>query len=148
MKEYIKDYITTKVEEFDEDKQVYLCDLAGDLYEGDNMDGTLTYSRAEAEDWIGEHFWEMAATIKYWKFNGGADMASSIAVDAFLNPEKGMSICVFAYVDAVINRMFSDCEKWDWNDQVRFGDVKDYLLEHLDEYVEKGCDEMDSYAQD
>ena len=67
-----------------EGRDGYVSDLAFTLFEGENIDGTMTYSTHKAEQWIAEHFHDLADAVE--------DMAADwdITPNPFNNPEKFM----------------------------------------------------------
>ena len=67
-----------------EGRDEYVSDLAFTLFEGENIDGTMTYSTYKAEQWIAAHFHDLADVVE--------DMAADwdITPNPFSNPEKFM----------------------------------------------------------
>ena len=67
-----------------EGRDGYVSELAFTLFEGANMDGTLTYNTYEAEQWIAEHFHDLADVVE--------DMSADwdITPNPFANPEVFM----------------------------------------------------------
>jgi hypothetical protein len=67
-----------------EGRDGYVSDLAFTLFEGENIDGSMTYSTYKAEQWIAEHFHDLADVVD--------DMAADwdITPNPFSNPEKFM----------------------------------------------------------
>lgn len=65
-----------------EGRDGYVSDLAFTLFEGENIDGSMTYSTYKAEQWIAEHFHDLADVVE--------DMAADwdITPNPFSNPEK------------------------------------------------------------
>lgn len=47
-----------------EGRDGYVSDLAFDLFEGENIDGTITYDRKEAQAWIAKHFYDLGGVIE------------------------------------------------------------------------------------
>lgn len=64
-----------------EGREGYVSDLAFDLFEGENMNGTITYDREEAQEWIAELFHDMGDVIE--------EMAAEwdMTPNPFSNPE-------------------------------------------------------------
>lgn len=62
----------------------YVSDLAFTLFEAENINGSMTYSTYKAEQWIAEHFHDLADVVE--------DMAADwdITPNPFSNPEKFM----------------------------------------------------------
>ena len=67
-----------------EGRDGYVSELAFTLFEGENIDGSMTYSTYKAELWIAEHFHDLADVVE--------DMAADwdITPNPFSNPEKFM----------------------------------------------------------
>lgn len=67
-----------------EGRDGYVSDLAFTLFEGENIDGSMTYSTYKAEQWIAEHFHDLADVVD--------DMAADwdITPNPFSNPEAFM----------------------------------------------------------
>ena len=87
MKDYIKEYILDNLEDMT-GRTVYMCDLSSYLYESDNMTGSITCNRADAEEFLTEYKDEFVNVLKYWKFHAGEEFSNNIAIDYFENPEK------------------------------------------------------------
>ena len=81
-----KDVLSRMIDNLDdlEGRDGYVSELAFTLFEYANMDGTLTYSTYKAEQWIAEHFHDLADVVE--------DMAADwdITPNPFSNPEKFM----------------------------------------------------------
>ena len=81
-----KDVLERMIDALDdlEGRDGYVSELAFTLFEDSNMDGTLTYSTYKAEQWIAEHFHDLADVVE--------DMAADwdITPNPFSNPEKFM----------------------------------------------------------
>ena len=81
-----KDVLERMIDHLDdlEGRDGYVSELAFTLFEGANMDGTLTYNIYEAEQWIAEHFHDLADVVE--------DMAADwgITPNPFANPEVFM----------------------------------------------------------
>ena len=67
-----------------EGRDGYVSDLAFTLFEAENINGSMTYSTYKAEQWIAEHFHDLADMVE--------DMAADwdITPNPFSNPEKFM----------------------------------------------------------
>ena len=61
-----------------------VSDLAFTLFEGENIDGSMTYSTYKAEKWIAEHFHDLADVVEDIVVDWG------ITPNPFSNPEKFM----------------------------------------------------------
>lgn len=81
-----KDVLERMIDALDdlEGRDGYVSELAFTLFEGENIDGSMTYSTYKAEQWIAEHFHDLADVVD--------DMAADwdITPNPFSNPEKFM----------------------------------------------------------
>lgn len=81
-----KDVLSRMIDNLDdlEGRDGYVSDLAFTLFEGENIDGSMTYSTYKAEQWIAEHFHDLADVVD--------DMAADwdITPNPFSNPEAFM----------------------------------------------------------
>lgn len=62
IKEFVLEVLTDKLDEY-EGTSSYGCDLAYDLLQQYNVDGTYTYSTYKAKQWVWEHFDELAEIV-------------------------------------------------------------------------------------
>ena len=89
---------------------VYGSDLANLLFEGYNVDGSVTYSAYLAKQWIAKNFDDLGEIVERmqeeWEYNAGADV--------FNNPEK-FQTCVYLFVAEDICGQL-DCVQEFWND--------------------------------
>lgn len=87
---------------------VYGCDLAFTLFEGYNVDGSVTYSRYKAQEWIKAHFDELGEIVENmrdnWEYEAGADI--------FDNPEKFMTSCYLWVASEICGQLDSVSEFW------------------------------------
>lgn len=125
-KETIKDKLPEYVEQ-----DVYMCELGMQLTEGMNCDGTFTYSRSEAKDYLRE-WWDDAD--EYWNyetFSFGEHFHNP-----FENPEAYLVCMVIEGVRSLLSQCHEVAENW--NDQVELTqEMCDSIIEQLDElYVE------------
>ena len=67
-----------------EGRDGYVSDLAFTLFEAENIDGSMTYSTYKAEQWITEHFHDLADVVEEIQDEWG------ITPNPFNNPEKFM----------------------------------------------------------
>ena len=67
-----------------EGRDGYISDLAFTLFEGENLDGTMTYSTYKAEQWIAAHFHDLADVVEDLAVDWG------ITPNPFSNPEVFM----------------------------------------------------------
>lgn len=81
-----KDVLSRMIDHLDdlEGGDGYVSELAFTLFEAENINGSMTYNTYEAEQWIAEHFHDLADVVE--------DMAADwdITPNPFSNPEKFM----------------------------------------------------------
>lgn len=81
-----KDVLSRMIDNLDalEGRDGYVSELTFTLFEKENIDGTITYDREEAQEWIAEHFHDLADVVE--------DMAAEwdITPNPFNNPEAFM----------------------------------------------------------
>ena len=81
-----KDVLSRMIDNLDdlEGCDGYVSDLAFTLFEAENINGSMTYNTYKAEQWIAEHFHDLADVVE--------DMAADwdITPNPFSNPEKFM----------------------------------------------------------
>lgn len=90
MKNYLndleKDVLSRMIDNLDtlDGRDGYVSELAFTLFESENINGSMTYSTYKAEQWIAEHFHDLADVVK--------DMAADwdITPNPFSNPEVFM----------------------------------------------------------
>lgn len=139
MKEAIKPFITfckdTIKEELDnyEGSAYYACDLGYTLTEGMNSDGTFTYSRELAKDYLKE-WWDEAD--EYWDYeqeNFGEHIRSP-----FGDPEAYI-VCM---VIEGVNGLLAKCPTIDknWNEEIEL--TEDVICRIKDELDEISDDEQ------
>ena len=127
--EYVKDFIVDNLPEY-EGKEVYACDLAYTITEGINADGSATYSRQKAVDYIKEWFDEAAEVYQYQVENYG-----QASQNPFENPKAWMVCMIIEGVSAV----FSQCTVIDdnWNNEIELTEeIIKTILEEVQEVEE------------
>ena len=81
-----KDVLARMIDNLDtlEGRDGYVSELAFTLFENENINGSMTYSTYKAEQWIAEHFHDLADVVE--------DMAADwdITPNPFSNPEVFM----------------------------------------------------------
>lgn len=107
--DFCKEYICEHLGEL-ESVNVYACDLAYTLAEDDNVNGTMTYSRREAFDYLYDWAEDCADYLEYEKMNFGERS------NPFENPEAFMVRMVIEGINSIL----SQCEIIDsnWNDEI------------------------------
>lgn len=94
--------------------EVYGADLGFTLFEGYNCDGSVTYSRYKAKEWIKEHFDELGEIVEEmrdnWEYDAGADI--------FDNPEKFMTSVYLWVASEICGQLESVQEFWDDSEEL------------------------------
>ena len=109
-KEFCKETILDNIDNF-EGQTVYACDLGNDLTQGMNCDGSFTYSRALALDYLKE-WWDDAAD--YWNYE--KDNFGENLHNPFDNPEAYTVCMVIEGVNGLMSQLqFIDKH---WNDKI------------------------------
>lgn len=81
-----KDVLSRMIDHLDdlEGRDGYVSELAFTLFEGENINGSMTYSTCKAEQWIAEHFHDLADVVE------GMSADWDITPNPFNNPEAFM----------------------------------------------------------
>lgn len=125
--DYCKQYIYDHIDDY-RGQKVYPCDLGFTLTEGPNMDGTLTFSTAEAKDYLREWWDEANDYYKYERDNFGIR-----GHNPFENPEAYMVCMVIEGVRALIDQAFMVLDI-DYNEMVELtGDIIEKICEKVNE---------------
>ena len=128
---YCKSYIADNIDEH-EGEEVYLCDFGFELTEYPNCNGTLTFNREKAMDYLREWWWDAADYFEYETDNFGENLHNP-----FDNPEAYMVCMVIEGVRAMIDRAISELGLDDqWNDEVE-------LTADLIEKIKGAVEEME-----
>ena len=126
--DYCKQYIYDHIDEY-RGQKVYPCDLGFTLTESPNCNGTLTYSREEAKEYLREWWDEADDYYEYERNNFGTG-----GHNPFANPEAYMVCMVIEGVDALISQAFDRIEGADWNEMVELtGDLIEQITEKVNE---------------
>lgn len=130
MKEFItycKQYIYDHIDDY-RGQKVYPCDLGFTLTEGPNCNGTLTFSTAEAKDYLREWWDEASDYYEYERDNFGTG-----GHNPFENPEGYMVCMVIEGVRALIDQAFMVLDI-DYNEMVELtGDLIEQITEKVNE---------------
>lgn len=119
-KDYIKDHINDYV-----GNTYYMCDLGSEITDDPNCDGTLTYSRAEAKEYIRTWWNEAAEYWDYEKSNFGENTHNP-----FDNPEAYMVCMVIEGVRSLLSQCTEVAEQW--NDEIELTqELADSICEHI-----------------
>lgn len=125
---YCKQYIYDHIDDY-RGQKVYVCDLGYMLTEGPNINGTLTYSRAEAIEYLKEWWDDADDYYDYERANFGTG-----GHNPFGNPEAYMVCMVIEGVAALISHAFDQIEGVDGNEMVELtGDLIEQIVEKVNE---------------
>lgn len=136
MKNYLnnleKDVLSMMIGNLDtmEDREGYVSELAFDLFEGENIDGTITYDREEAQEWITEHFHDLGDVVE--EMTAEWDMTPN----PFSNPEA-FHVQVVLFVAAGL------VAQSDWTDY-RDDDAITYDTETIDRIRQEWEEALDA----
>lgn len=109
---YCKDYLREHIDGY-QGQSHYLCDFGYVLTDGPNADGSLTYSRSLAMDWLKEWWKEAADYFDYERVQFGQN------TNPFDNPEAYMVCMVIEGVSELWSRAIDELGMSDkWNDKV------------------------------
>ena len=108
---FCKNFIIDNLPDY-EGETYYACDLGSYITEGINCDGSFTYSRAEAMDYLREWWDEASEYWDYESFNFGEHY-----YNPFDNPEAFTVCMVIEGVRGILARLpFID---QNWNDEIK-----------------------------
>lgn len=121
--DYCREFIENNLSEYD-GQNVYACDLGFTLCEGINANGTATFSRQLAKDYICE-WWEDAADFSdYEEMNFGKRS----------NPFENTEAFMVRMIIEGVNSILSQCDfiNDNWNDEIELTeDVISEILESI-----------------
>ena len=111
IKEEFIEFIREELENREGDSE-YGCELGFTLCEAINTDGSVTYSRQKAIDWIKENWYLCAESYDNQKSNWGPESLKN----PFEEPEAFM-VCV--YID-IVNRILAETPtvSYNWDDKI------------------------------
>ena len=110
IKDFVVDEILDKLDEY-EGVSSYGADLAYTLFEGENADGSMTYSRQASIDWIKEHFGDIGEVWDELVANFGSDYMSKF--NPFDNPEQFQVVIVLEVASYLLGQCKTVEDNWD-----------------------------------
>ena len=122
---YCKDYILEHLDEY-KDASIYMCDFPYDITYAPNANGTLTFDRAEAVEYLREWFYEAGM---YWQWEN--DNFGKVEHNPFDNPEAYMVCMVIEGVAAILSWCPIVQKEWDGEKTV----MDDSIISEIREYV-------------
>jgi len=136
MKKYIIDSLIEKLEYLkDENRKFYGCDLSYELWESENIDGTITYNSYQAKEFIKKYYDDIGEVWEELNFNFDQDYLSNF--NMFDNPEKFMLLVVLEASSYLLGK----CQLIDkyWNDETILTNYKiEKLIKQLNEINDGG----------
>ena len=131
---FCKEKILSELENYD-GQTVYACDLGITLTEDINANGTFTYSRELAKEYLKEWWNDASDYWDYEKWSFGENQHNP-----FDNPEA----YIVAMVIEGVNVLLSKCPLIDdnWNDEI---ELTDDVVSTLKEQVEELSDDEDVF---
>lgn len=122
--EYCQDFIKSSIRDY-VGQTHYSGDLPFTITQGPNCDGTLTYSRQAAMEYLQAWWWDCADYYDMAMDNFGQ------VRNPFDNPEAYM-VCM---VIEGVNSLLSQCgDVWDWKDEFELTEeMADKICEKIDE---------------
>lgn len=124
--EYVKNFIADKLPEY-EGTEVYGCDLGYTITEGINADGSATYNRQKAMDYVKEWFEEAAEVYRYQVENYG-----QASQNPFENPEAWMVCMIIEGVNSILGQC--DVVEDFWNDEI---ELTEEIIQKILAYVQE-----------
>ena len=129
IKDYVIDMLKDKLNDY-EGIEVYGCDLAYTLYEGENADGVIFYSTYESKEWIKEHFEDLDEIIEELNFQFGTEYMAKF--NPFSEPDRFVLIVVIEVASYLLG-CCKTVEK-NWNNQFKLTKNKiDKIIKELEE---------------
>lgn len=100
-----------------EDCEVYACDLAYTIFEGENIDGSYTCSTYQAKEWIKKYWDDIGEVIEEIKFQLGSEYIPNV----FDEPEKFQVVVILEGASFILSQ--SDYISKHWNDRIKLTKV-------------------------
>lgn len=135
IKDFVKSEIVRKLEDFENyicDDYVYACDLAYELFENENIDGSFFYDTIQAKKWLSEHFDDLSEIIEELQFQFDEDFCNKILLDFFKNPDCFIVVVVLEVANYLLGQCKYINENWD-NKITLTNDIIDTICLQVDE---------------
>jgi hypothetical protein len=130
--EYCKDYIIDNIEAY-EDEKVHACDLADTLMSGPYYDGTLTYSRSQAKDYLIEWWDDCADFLEY-----SLQHFCEFRVNPFENPESFIVGMVSEGIAGILCKVPFVDEHWDGEEITLTPEIIQAIKDGVEEFDDDG----------
>ena len=132
MKNGLKDWLIDIIKERLDDRIGYTSNtaqLAYDLFEGENGDGSFTYNTPEAKEWISEYFESIGEIVKE------ADTNGLEAPNCFLAPEKFQVFIIIEIAYDMLGTSNFIIENWD-----KEIEITKEIANKIIEEIKQNCD--------
>lgn len=105
--EYCKNFIMDNLPNH-EGNSTYMCDLGNNLTHGINIDGSITFDRRLAFEYLQEWIWEAGEYFEYERANFGQNITNP-----FANPEAYMVCMVIEGIYIILQECDFINDNWD-----------------------------------
>ena len=112
-KDLVKDLIIERLEDH-KGEDVYLCDLAYILFEGENIDGSFTYSTYWSKELVKKYFDDFDELYENYIFN----MGNENSINIFDEPERFIIIMLLEQASELLSNYDNDFINNNWNDEI------------------------------
>lgn len=132
MKNELKDWLIDIIKERLDDRIGYTSNtaqLAYDLFEGEDVDGSFTYNRPEAKEWISKYFESIGEIVKK------ADTNGLEAPNCFLEPEKFQVFIIIELAYYMLGTSNFIIENWD-----KEIEITKEIANKIIEEIKQNCD--------
>jgi hypothetical protein len=102
-KEYCREYITERLDEYENDEFGDVYELANALTEYDNSNGSFTYSTYYAKEYIKKWYDSVGEFLEEYELSYG----ESLQTNAFAEPEKFHAIMVIIGIENMLSNLNS-----------------------------------------
>ena len=137
MKEYIIERLIEKLDEIKgENRLVYMCELDYELWQGERVDGTITYSNYEAVEWIKKYFYDIGEVWEELQFEFDKEFLSKF--NPFDNSEEFMLLIVCE----ASGRILASCPyiSNNWDNEIELNNYRIGIIKkQLKELNDGGC---------
>ena len=137
LKEYLIEKNIDKLRELKgEQRKVCLCDLEYELWQGERIDGSITYNTFEAKEWIKKYFDEIGEVWEEIQFNFDKEFLQQF--NMFDNPEKFMVLVVCE----ASSYLLSQCQyiNDNWNEEkILHDNIINEIVSQLKKLNNGGC---------
>ena len=128
-KDLVRDLIISRLEEREGDSY-YLCDLAYTLFEGENVDGSFTYSTYWSKELI-KHYWdEFGELYDNYLFNMGGENSINVLEE----PEKFVVVMLLEQGQSLLSNYDNDFIQNNWNEEIELNKENiEKIIESMEE---------------